>query len=94
MILTPKAKQYGKRLQDVSMKYIVKWTRHWKADREDFDELMKMTFSDAKDLHMVGAYMMQGDFRKAYRLACRLDTAVRDVIPSPVWNSLEKFNVD
>lgn len=94
MILTPKAKQYGKRLQDVSMKYLTKWTRHWKADREDFDELMKMTFDDAKSLHMVGAYMIQGDFHKAYRLACRLDTAVRDVIPNPVWNYLEKFNVD
>lgn len=94
MILTPKAKQYGKRLQEVSMKYLAKWTREWKADREDFDELMKMTFDDAKNLHMVGAYMIQGDFHKAYRLACRLDTAVRDVIPNPVWNYLEKFNID
>lgn len=94
MILTPEAKKYGKRLQEVALKYLSKWTKEWRADREDFDELMAMTFNDAKALHIIGAYMIQGDFHKAYRLACRLDTAVRDVIPNPVWNYLEKFNID
>lgn len=94
MILTPKAKEYGKRLQVISHMYINKWTKQWKADREDFDELMKMTYADARDLHVVGGYMIQGDFDRAYKLACKLDTAVRDVIPNSVWRYLEKFTID
>lgn len=94
MIKTPKAKEYGKRLQVISHMYINKWTKQWKADREDFTDMMKMVYGDARDLHVIGGYMILGDFDKAYKLACSLDTAVRDVIPNSIWNYLEKFTID
>jgi hypothetical protein len=53
-----------------------------------------MIFDDARNLYLVGLYMIEGDFDAAMGLASELDTLVRDEIPNSVWNYLEKFTVD
>jgi hypothetical protein len=55
---------------------------------------VKMIFDDARNLYLVGLYMIQGDFDAAMGLASELDTLVRDEIPNSVWNYLEKFTID
>ena len=94
MILTPKAKEYGKRMQVISHMYLNRWTKRFKATEQDFERDMKMVFDDARNLYMVGAYMIAGNFDAAMGVACELDTLVRDEIPNSVWKYLEKFTVD
>jgi len=55
---------------------------------------VKMIFDDARNLYLVGLYMIQGDFDAAMGVASELDTLVRDEIPNSVWKYLEKFTVD
>ena len=53
-----------------------------------------MVFDDARNLYMVGAYMVEGNFDAAYAVANEMDTLVRDEIPRSVYNYLEKFTID
>lgn len=94
MILTPEAKKYGKKMQDISQKYLNRWAKRFKATEQDFERDMKMVFDDARNLYMVGAYMVEGNFDAAYAVANEMDTLVRDEIPRSVYNYLEKFTID
>ena len=93
MIKTPKAKEYGKRMQDVAAKYLNKSTKMFFAS-EWQEEDIAMLYKDAAGLCMIGQYMMEGDFNAAYSLASDLDTLVRDEIPNAIWNYLQKYTVD
>jgi hypothetical protein len=93
MILTPEAKKYGKKLQEISMKYLSKSAKLFKGTQWE-EQDVKMIFDDAQNLYLVGLYMIQGDFDAAMGVASELDTLVRDEIPKSVWNYLEKFTVD
>ena len=93
MIKTPKAKEYGKRLQVISHMYLNKNAKLFKNTQWE-EQDVSMVFDDARDLYLVGLYMIQGDFDAAMGVACELDTLVRDEIPNSVWNYLEKFTID
>jgi hypothetical protein len=93
MIRTPEAKKYGKKLQELSSKYITRNTKLFKGTQWE-EQDVKMIFDDARNLYLVGLYMIQGDFDAAMGLASELDTLVRDEIPKSVWNYLEKFTID
>jgi hypothetical protein len=93
MILTPKAKEYGKRLQVISHMYLNKNAKLFKGTQWE-EQDVKMIFDDARDLYLVGLYMIQGDFDAAMGVASGLDTLVRDEIPNSVWKYLEKFTID
>ena len=93
MILTPKAKEYGKKMQDISQKYLVKNTKNFFKDQWEEDDI-EMLYKDAAGLSMIGQYMLEGNFDAAYSLASDLDTLVRDEIPNSVWNYLQKYTVE
>ena len=93
MIRTPEAKKYGKKLQELSSKYITRNTKLFKGTQWE-EQDVKMIFDDARNLYLIGLYMIQGDFDAAMGLASELDTLVRDEIPKSVWNYLEKFTID
>jgi hypothetical protein len=95
MILTPKAKEYGKRMQDISLKYLNKNAKLFRGTWTQWEEQdVKMIFDDARNLYLIGLYMIEGNFDAAMGLASELDTLVRDEIPNSVWKYLEKFTVD
>jgi hypothetical protein len=93
MILTPKAKEYGKRMQVISHMYLNKNAKLFKNTQWE-EQDVKMIFDDARNLYLIGLYMIQGDFDAAIAVANEMDTLVRDEIPRSVYNYLEKFTVD
>jgi len=93
MIKTPKAKEYGKRMQVISHMYLNKNAKLFKNTQWE-EQDVKMIFDDARNLYLVGLYMIQGDFDAAMGLASELDTLVRDEIPRSVYNYLEKYTLD
>jgi hypothetical protein len=94
MIKTPKAKEYGKRMRDISAKYLNKNVKLFKATEEGFEDDIQMIYKDAAGLYMIGSYMLEGNFDAAMGVASSLDTAVRDEIPKSIWNYLEKYTLD
>ena len=88
-----KGKEYGKRMQVISHMYLNKNAKLFRNTQWE-EQDVKMIFDDARNLYLVGLYMIQGDFDAAMGLASELDTLVRDEIPNSVWNYLEKFTVD
>ena len=93
MILTPKAKEYGKRMQVISHMYLNKNAKLFKNTQWE-EQDVKMIFDDARNLYLIGLYMIQGDFDAAIAVANEMDTLVRDEIPNSVYNYLEKFTIN
>jgi len=93
MILTPEAKKYGKKMQEISLKYPSKNAKLFKGTQWE-EQDVKMIFDDAQNLYLVGLYMVQGDFDAAMGVVAELDTAVRDEIPKSIYNYLCKFTLD
>ena len=91
MIKTPKAKEYGKKLQELSLKYVAKNAKLFKANEESYNRDMGMIFSDGADLYSMGGYMAQGDFDTAADIASGLDTVVREAVPNYIWAYLNKY---
>ena len=81
-------------MQVISHMYINRWTKRFKATEQGFECDMKMVFDDARNLYMVGAYMIVGNFDAAMAVANEMDTLVRDEIPKSVYNYLCKFTID
>jgi hypothetical protein len=94
MIKTPKAKEYGKRMQVISMMYLNKNAKLFKATEEDYEQSVQMIFDDAQNLYAIGGYMLVGNFDAAMSLASEVATAVRDEIPKSVYNYLCKYTID
>jgi len=94
MIKTPKAKEYGKRMQVIAMMYINKNAKLYKATEEDYEASVQMIFDDAQSLYAIGGYMIEGNLDAAMSLASEVATAVRDEIPKSVYNYLCKFTLD
>ncbi len=93
MIKTAKGKEYGKRLQVISHAYLNKNTKLFKNTQWE-EQDVSMVFDDARDLYLVGLYLIQGDVDAAMGLASELDTLVRDEIPNSIWKYMEKYTVD
>ena len=91
---TPKAKEYGKRMQVIAMMYINKNAKLYKATEEDYEASVQMVFDDAQSLYAIGGYMIEGNLDAAMSLASEVATAVRDEIPKSVYNYLCKNTID
>jgi hypothetical protein len=59
------------------------------ADQDDM-EMRALTDRDVADLRRVAAVIAKNDLKRAYELASKLDTAVRDAISDVVWQALTK----
>jgi len=86
--------QYGKKMQDLSQKYLKRNVKLFKPDNVSFEADMSMVFNDARDLYIIGSYMIKGDLDAAMGVVTDVDTAVRDEIPASVYNYLVKNTLD
>jgi hypothetical protein len=93
MIRTPEAKKYGKKLQELSSKYITKNAKLIKGTQWE-EQDVKMIFDDASNIFLAGSYMIEGDFDAAMGVVAELDTAVCDEIPKGIYNYLCKYTID
>jgi hypothetical protein len=93
MIRTPEAKKYGKKLQELSTKYVARNAKLFKGTEWE-EQDVKLIFDDASDLFLAGQYMIEGDFDAAVGVVSGLDTVVRDEIPKTIYNYLYKFTID
>ena len=93
MIRTPEAKKYGKKLQELSTKYVTQNAKLFKGTQWE-EEDVKLIFNDASDLFLTGQYMIEGDFDAAAGVVAGMDTAVRDEIPKSIYNYLYRFTLD
>ena len=60
-------------------------------DARDENRSMARTYArDARDLQAIHDAVAQSDYRKAERLARRLDTVVRDEIPARLYNAIHQ----
>ena len=55
-------------------------------------EMARMYEDDVKDLTDILNFINDGDFKMAWRVICRVDTAVRDDIPARLYNFIAKEN--
>jgi hypothetical protein len=94
MMNTPKAKEYGKRMQVIAMMYINQNAKLFKATEEDYEADIQMIFDDAQSLYAIGGYMLVGNLDAAMSLASEVATAVRDEIPKSIYNFLWKNTID
>lgn len=61
------------------------------ANKQDL-EMARMYENDVKDLTDILNFINDGDFKIAWRVICRVDTAVRDEIPARLYNFIAKEN--
>ena len=59
--------------------------KHWIGEKVDW-LMWDVTVSDTDDLLKVHDLIESNDISQAFESASNLDTAVRDVIPTEVWN--------
>lgn len=70
---------------------IAAWVEQGKRWATEGDqEMAKSCERDAADLKAIHAAVEQGDYRKALKLARRLDTVVRDEIPVRLYNAIHR----
>ncbi len=86
--------QYGKKMQDLSQRYLKSNAKLFKPDNVSFEADMSMIFNDARDLYIIGSYLIQGDVDAAMGVVTDVDTAVRDEIPASIYNYLVKNTLD
>jgi polyhydroxyalkanoate synthesis regulator protein len=89
-----KSKVYGKKMQEVSAKYLKANLKLFKATEEDYEQNIQMIFDDAQSLYAMGGYMIEGNLDAAMSLASEVATAVRDEIPTAIYNYLCKETID
>jgi hypothetical protein len=89
-----KSKVYGKKMQEVSQKYLKANLKLFKATEEDYEQNVQMIFDDAQSLYAMGGYMIEGNLDAAMSLASEVATAVRDEIPTAIYNYLCKETID
>ena len=70
---------------------VTEGAKHWLRDKIDL-EMWNMTVADTNDLATVTDLIKHSTISEAFEKACSLDTAVRDVIPTEVWNWMAKAN--
>jgi hypothetical protein len=79
-------------IRDELMIYINDGAKHWLNLPEPDEEMWDMVISDADDLRIVHTEIDRDNVPYAFSHACDLDTAVRDVIPTKVWNWMSKVH--
>ena len=81
-------------MQEVSQKYLKANLKLFKATEEDYEQNVQMIFDDAQSLYAMGGYMIEGNLDAAMSLASEVATAVRDEIPTAIYNYLCKETLD
>jgi hypothetical protein len=61
-----------------------------RPQKGDSDDMRKLYTRDRRDLRLVLSWYKIGKWEAAGELAQGLDTAVREMIPDPIWNSITK----
>lgn len=61
---------------------------HHRPDEYDDSSMKKMYTQDRRDLRKVLSLYKTGKWAKGEELASGLDTAVREMIPNPIWDAL------
>ncbi len=64
--------------------------RRMEAKQADWTEAPHLTEQDREDLRLVRDYINNGEPECAHSTASRLDTIVRDEIPSAIWTQMEE----
>ena len=86
--------EMAQKIRDELMIYINQGAKTW-LDRSEPDlGMWDMVISDAEDLRIVHTEIDKNNIPYAFSHACDLDTAVRDVIPTDVWNWMSKVHAD
>jgi len=78
-------------LRDAAGKLIDAAEAYYEGGMSSFEgekEMEEMYLADKRGLRLVADLISTGDIDKAYRVASRLDTNVREVIPDDVWEML------
>ena len=75
---------------------IRKAAKQWRdAGYDSFEndpKMLKVYDTDAKDLKAVASLLDEDKCKEAMNKAYRLDTVVRECIPEPAWDYLQKFD--
>ena len=84
-------------IRDEMVVYIQEGAKNWlgggsDGERPIMEDMWDMTINDAEDLRIVHTRIDRDEIPFAFNKACDLDTAVRDVIPTKVWNWMAKVH--
>ena len=79
-------------VRDELLLYINNGARHWLNGKEPNLKMWDVVISDSEDLRDIHYAIDKNEVPRAFEKASRLDTAVRDVIPTKVWNWMAKVN--
>ena len=60
------------------------------AEADDDKEMARQTRKDVRDMNAIYGAAKSGEFKKAAKLAYRLDTIVRDEIPARLYNTINQ----
>lgn len=64
----------------------------WRASPGEDAEMRKCYTQDRKDLRRVLTLYKRGSWKQAADFADSLDTLVREMIPDPIWDSIQSTN--
>ena len=79
-------------IRDELIVYIQEGAKTW-LDRSEPDlHIWDTVLKDAEDLRIVHTRLERDEIPFAFNKACDLDTAVRDVIPTKVWNWMSRVH--
>ena len=85
--------EMAEKLSASMTKYFNDGVNNWLVKKQEYD-MYDMYLKDLDDLGMVLFFLANKDEELgttvAFEKACELDTAVRDVIPTEVWNWMSK----
>ena len=79
-------------IRDAMVDYIQIGARQSLGEGTPDVEQWDMIVNDADDLRIVHTRIDRDEIPFAFNKACDLDTAVRDVIPTKVWNWMSKVH--
>jgi len=83
----------GKEAAKLIRQAAMKWKSSGYANFPNDKKMRDAYDKDACDLYAVSYWIDKGDNKEAAKQAYHLDTVVRDCIPQPAWDYLEKFNL-
>lgn len=62
------------------------------SEIKDKDSIIEHILYDHKCIAEIVALMIKGELTDAYKIAKKLDTVIREMIPRDVWNFLDKYS--
>jgi len=82
----------ARRLRNKADRYLKYWEKDTAEDGVNDGDILKMVRKDHKDMYKAAKWLREGKVNKAARMVVYdFDTAVRDEVPTTVYNYLEKI---